>query len=122
MNPELEAALRQGPQSASELGNRLGISQPTLSRALARARAEVALLGRARNRRYGLYRHIRELPSEVPVHRVSATGETAHIGTVLTIAPDRFWYHDLEHPPSSAEHYSLPWLMTDMRPQGYLGR
>jgi hypothetical protein len=100
----------------------LGVSQPTLSRMLQGARAEVAVLGRGRSTRYGLYRRIRELPPELPVHRVSQDGAIERIATLVTIAPGRFWFDDLEQPRASREFESLPWFITDMRPQGYLGR
>jgi HipA-like C-terminal domain len=122
MSPDIRAALEGGIRSASELRQQLGISQPTLSRALQNMRANVAVLGRGRTTRYALYRHVRELPSEVPVYRIDAEGSAVQIGLLLTIRPDRFWYSDLERPAASAEHYSLPWFITDMRPQGYLGR
>jgi hypothetical protein len=86
------------------------------------ARAEVAVLGRGRSTRYGLYRRIRELPPDLPVHRVSQDGAIERIATLMTIAPGRFWFDDLEQPRASREFESLPWFITDMRPQGYLGR
>lgn len=122
MNPALEAALRRGPQSAAELRQQLGGSQPTLSRMLAGARGDVAIFGRGRATRYAIYRRIRDLPPELSVHRVSVAGEPSRIGTLHTIAPARYWYEDTERPAAGAEYHSLPWFMTDMRPQGYLGR
>lgn len=115
-------ALSRGSASGAELRQQLGISQPTLSRLVERARGKIAVLGRGRATRYALYRAIRELPAEIPVHRISAKGEAQRIGTVVPIRPDRFWYQDLERPRASAEFRSMPWFMTDMRPQGYLGR
>lgn len=122
MNPALHAALSRGPLAAAELRRRLGISQPSLSRLLARERSDVAILGRGRASRYGWYRRVRELDAEIPVHRVSSAGTAEHIGTLITLAPDRFWFADLERPAAGGEHRSLPWFLTDMRPQGFLGR
>lgn len=122
MDPALQTALSQGPLAAAELRRRLGISQPSLSRLLARERSAVAILGRGRASRYGWYRRVRELDAEIPVHRVSRGGTAERIGTLLTLAPDRLWFADLERPRASGEHRSLPWFMTDMRPQGFLGR
>lgn len=122
MTPDIRSALSPGPQPATQLRQTLDMSQPSLSRMLRSLRGEVAVLGRGRSTRYALYRQIRELPPEAPVHRISIKGEAERIGTVVTIAPDLFWYEDLEHPSASAAHASLHWFMTDMRPQGYLGR
>lgn len=122
MDAALSSALQLGPRSGLELRTLLGVSQPTLSRALRLARGRIAPLGRGRSTRYGLYRRVRDLPPELPVHRVSMTGEIERIATLVTIAPDRLWYEDLEAPRASREFLSLPWFLTDMRPQGYLGR
>jgi hypothetical protein len=122
MDAALANALLGGIRTGVELRTALGVSQPTLSRMLQAARADVAVLGRGRATRYGLYRRIRELPSELPVYRVSQSGAIDRIATLVTIAPARFWYDDLEQPRASREFASLPWFITDMRPQGYLGR
>ena len=122
MAPDIHAALAGGIRSATELRNRLGVSQPTLSRALRTLRSDVVVLGRGPSTRYALYRNVRDLPAELPIYRVDATGNAERIGTLLTISPDAFWYMDLEQPLASAVHASLPYFLTDMRPQGYLGR
>src|SRR5690606_38855958 len=112
----------EGPRTGRELQARLGVSQPTLSRALGRSRSQIAVLGRGRATRYALYRRVRELEPELPIYRISAAGQSARIATLITIAPDWLWYQDLDQPSFSREFYSLPWFLTDMRPQGYLGR
>lgn len=122
MDLSLQAALSAASASGAQLRQQLDISQPTLSRMVDSARGDIAVLGRGRATRYALYRSIRDLPPETPVHRISAHGDARRIGTMVTIRPDRFWYEDLEQPRASAEFSSLPWFMTDMRPQGYLGR
>jgi len=122
MNADLQAALARGPLAAAELRRRLGVSQPSLSRLLREQWSDVAVLGRGRASRYGWYRRIRELDPELPVYRISRGGEAQRIGNLLTLAPDRLWYSDLERPRASGEQTSIPWFMTDMRPQGFLGR
>jgi hypothetical protein len=61
MDATLTNALLLGPRTGTELRQTLGVSQPTLSRMLGRARREVAVLGRGRATRYALYRRVREL-------------------------------------------------------------
>ncbi|MGH8179034.1 MAG: type II toxin-antitoxin system HipA family toxin YjjJ [Steroidobacter sp.] len=122
MDAALSTALHSGPRTGAELRNVLGVSQPTLSRLLGQSRRDIAVLGRSRATRYALYRRIRELPPELPVHRVSASGEVRRIASLITITPERYWFEDLERPSVSREFSSLPWFVTDMRPQGYLGR
>jgi hypothetical protein len=122
MDAALSSALTSSSRTGSELRETIGVSQPTLSRMLRRARGEVAVLGRGRSTRYALFRRVRELTPEIPVHRVSTSGDVRRVATLITIAPDRFWFEDLEDPSGSREFLSLPWFITDMRPQGYLGR
>jgi hypothetical protein len=122
LRDRLNASLAAGPLPTAELRRRLEVSQPTLSRLLRNSRADVAVLARGRATRYGWLRRVRELEPEIPVYRISSAGRAARIGTLTTLAPDRIWHHDFENPGRSAEHRSIPWFMTDMRPQGYLGR
>ena len=104
MDAPLADALSSGPRTARELCQTLGVSQPTLSRMLREARAEVAVLGRGRSTRYALRRRIRELPPELPVHRVSASGEVKRIAILITVAPGRFWLEDLEQTQIGRAH------------------
>jgi hypothetical protein len=60
MDATLTNALLLGPRTGIDLRRSLGVSQPTLSRLLGRARREVAVLG-GRAIRYALYRRVREL-------------------------------------------------------------
>ena len=122
MPRELHAVLASGPTTGNVLRGQIGVSQPTLSRLLTQHRSTIAKLGRGRATRYALYRRIRELPAELPVMRVSTIGGVMRIGTLATIAANALWFDDLEDPRASREYLSLPWFITDMRPQGYLGR
>src|SRR5688572_1152671 len=122
MDPHLQAALSNGSVTGADLRTQLRISQPSLSRLIESERRDVAVLGRGRATRYALSRRVRDLPAEIPVHRISAAGTNARAGVLIPIQPDRYWYHDLEQPRLSAESNSLPWFISDMRPQGYLGR
>src|SRR5687768_1601167 len=122
MDPPLQAALSNGSVASADLRAQLRISQPSLSRLIESERRDVAVLGRGRATRYGLFRRVRDLPAEIPVYRISSAGAHASAGLLVPIQPDRYWYHDLEQPRLSAESDSLPWFISDMRPQGYLGR
>ncbi|HWY25642.1 MAG TPA: type II toxin-antitoxin system HipA family toxin YjjJ [Nevskia sp.] len=112
--------LAGGPATAAELARALDVSQPTLSRALARLAARVVHLGRARATRYALRRAVRELPPDVPLFRVDAAGAIARIGTMAPIEPGGWWHQ--EAGGAGAVYAGLPWFMTDMRAQGFLGR
>lgn len=107
------------PQTARELAASLGVSQPTLSRALGR-QAQLAVLGQARSTRYALFRDIRGLGHHFPIIRVQADGTSARVGALLSLAGEQFyvrWDTGKDQP-----FEDLPWFAWDMRPQGFLGR
>lgn len=107
------------------LQQRLGISQPTLSRSLAPlvAGGQVVAVGAARARRYLLPREIEGVGRQVPIHAVTAQGELSPFGTLYPLAGGGFWMDEADKAHGhSAFHDSLPWFLYDMRPQGFLGR
>ncbi len=123
----LLTALRQlgGHASGPELQQRLGISQPTLSRWLGPllAGAQVVAVGAARARRYLLPREVPGVGRQVPIHVVQASGEVQPFGTLHPLAGGGFWMDEADPAHGqSAFHDSLPWFLYDMRPQGFLGR
>jgi HipA-like C-terminal domain len=115
--------LSAGPASASALLRALGISQPTLSRAITALQREgrVIKMGSTRNACYGLLRTIPGAGSSWPVFQVQSSGALHELG----------WLHALER-----QHYycdckpahlhgltdSLPYFLQDQRPDGFLGR
>lgn len=116
--------LRQlgGVASSAELQARLGVSQPTVSRALApllRA-GTVRKVGAARSQRYLLPRTIEGVGSDVPIMRVNAQGRATPFGHMVAVAGGRFWVDEADG--LSQLHDGLPWFLNDMRPQGFMGR
>lgn len=111
--------LLQGPRSAPELSQRLAISQATFSRLVAREE-QILRFGKARATRYALIRPIRGLCS-IPIWRVDERGQANKFadlfpcwpqGSCLVVTPsgNECWYD------------GIPWYLTDLRPQGFLGR
>jgi hypothetical protein len=121
----VDASLRQcliaAPATRAELQTRLSISQPTVSRLVARHADEIATLGRGRATRYALRRAIRELPPDLPVYRITSAGQAQEIGH-LSPVQGGYWFEDTAQPRNSELFASLPWFLADMRPQGFLGR
>lgn len=111
--------LATGPQSAQQLIERLGISQPTLSRALSRLGDEVVRLGAARSIQYTLRDTARGVAA-TPVYRVNAEGQIRSLGTLVPVRPQGFVM--LQADGVTLHSHSLPWWLFDMRPQGFLGR
>lgn len=112
----------QGTATSAELQARLGVSQPTVSRVLAPLLrgADILKVGAARSQMYVAPRHVERIGSEVPVVKVDAKGNAAPFGRIVPLQGGRCWMDEQEGP--SALHDGLPWFLSDMRPQGFIGR
>jgi hypothetical protein len=112
----------QGAASSADLQARLGVSQPTVSRALAPLlrNASVQKIGAARSQMYVAPRHVERVGAEVPVVKVDAGGDASAFGRIVPLQDGRCWMDEQDGP--SALHDGLPWFLSDMRPQGFIGR
>lgn len=112
----------QGAAASAEIQARLAISQPTVSRALAPLlrSADILKVGAARSQMYVAPRHVERVGAEVPVIKVDAGGEASAFGRIVPLQGGRCWMDEQDGP--SALHDGLPWFLSDMRPQGFIGR
>ena len=115
----IRAQLSAGPLSARQLFEKMGVSQPTISRALTVMGGEVVPIGVARSIQYTLRDVTRGLP-DIPVYRVDTEGRIRQLGTLISVRPDGFVMRQEDGVTLHSD--SLPWWLYDMRPQGYLGR
>ncbi len=115
----LRLQLLSGPLTARQLIENMAISQPTLSRELAKLGDEVVRIGAARSIQYALRDSVRGLP-DIAVYRVDEAGCLHPQGTLLPVRPAGFVLR-LEN-GQTRHSDGLPWWLADMRPQGYLGR
>lgn len=104
---------------ARQLVEKIQLSQPTLSRAIAALGDEVVRLGAGPSIHYALRDTARGV-GETPVYRVSAEGTLRELGTLIPVRPDG--YVMVQSDGKTLHSESLPWWLFDMRPQGYLGR
>lgn len=111
--------LARGPLSSKALQQGLGLSQPTVSRALAVLAGEVERIGAARSAIYSL-RDSRRGFDSLPVYRVDVQGRLADIGRLVPVRPEAYVMHQADGVSLYSE--GLPWWLADMRPQGFLGR
>ncbi|MBU1309120.1 MAG: type II toxin-antitoxin system HipA family toxin YjjJ [Gammaproteobacteria bacterium] len=102
----------------AQLRELLGVSQPTLSRAISEIKDEIVSIGRAKSIQYAL-RNIFRGQREEPVYRVTELGDTMPLGTLIPIHPEGFV---MKTETNDEVHDGLPWWLFDMKPQGYLGR
>ncbi|MDP3190283.1 type II toxin-antitoxin system HipA family toxin YjjJ [Rhodoferax sp.] len=124
MNDDLLQALRAmgGLATSAELQQRLGVSQPTVSRWLVPLlrSGQVLKAGAARSQRYLLPRPVEGVGSVVPMMRVDAEGRATAFGRMVPLPGGRFWVDEADG--LSELHDGLPWFLQDMRPQGFMGR
>lgn len=112
-------SLRRGVRTARELMTELGVSQPTMSRALRTLGDDLVPFGAARFIQYALRDATRE-SLQAPVYQVSAAGQLRELGHLVPVHPDGFV---MVRPDGVCLHTEgLPWWLFDVRPQGYLGR
>ena len=116
---QIRTALATGPVAAGALCAGLSVTRPTLARALASMPGEIVTLGAARSTRYALRDTFRGLP-DMPVYRVNAAGQIEPLGQLIPVRPDGFVMRDSDGETTYSE--GLPWWLTDMRPQGFIGR
>ncbi len=119
----LQALRRQGGAlSSAELQTQLGVSQPTVSRALAPLlqSGEVHKVGAARKQRYVLPRTVRDVGRSVPVVRIGPQGQPRPFARMVPLASGAVWVD--EEDGLSKRFDGLPWFLDDMRPQGFMGR
>ena len=117
----LIATLGDEALSAAQLLERLGCSQPSLSRLVRAAGASVLTLGRAKQTRYARARPTGAEQS-ITLMQIDAQGMPQPCGNLQAIgllAGSRtVWtsHRQLE------VYEGLPWFVADMRPQGFMGR
>lgn len=116
-------------QQAGELLGRLGVSRPSLMRAIAELQGQVVSRGRARRTAYAARRAIRGNIKPLPFYRVDEQGQvhesgllepTYPAGCAVTFAED--FPRPLDDEMRDGWFRGLPYPFGDMRPQGYLGR
>lgn len=117
-----------GRLGAAALVERLGISRATLMRAVQALGPQVLAMGRARRSSYAATRPIRGALVQLPLYGIDAEGEVQelatlvplHRGTALQSRQDLGW--PLDEEMAQGWFDGLPYMLDDMRPQGFLGR
>jgi hypothetical protein len=101
------------------MATEIGLSQPTVTRALAAMGDDVIKTGQRKSTRY-LLRDKRRGFGDIAVYRVDAQGKVRELGTLAPVRPDGFLFTQADG--LSIHSQGLPWWMLDMKPQGFLGR
>lgn len=120
-----------GPASAQALADAVGVSRLTVQRALRQLGPAVVQLGKTRNTRYALRREVLGQSAPHRFSRLSQTGIAHEWGSLTALhggwllewvspamRPD--WADQVHDHAGFCE--GLPFFLTDLRPQGFLGR
>jgi hypothetical protein len=116
----MDVLRRRRSATGAELREALGVSQPTLSRMVAKHREELLVFGRTSSARYAARDARGSFPDGVPVYRVSAGGAIARFGAIVTLVEGQYAFLPESGAPSL--HPGLPWFVEELRPHGFLGR
>lgn len=115
----IRSQLGKGPAGTRQLIDSIGVSQPTISRALTELGAAVVRMGAARSIQYAL-RDERRGVGDISIYRVGSNGLLGFLGVLTPVLPEGFIL--FEDKGKASHSAGLPWWLQDMRPQGYLGR
>ena len=121
-----------GPTSAQALADGLGVDRVTVQRALGRFGSDIVQLGQTRGTRYAARRSVLGQSEPQVFARLSPTTGVAHAWGALTalhggwrlewaspaMRPD--WADQVHDHAGFCE--GLPFFLSDLRPQGFLGR
>lgn len=111
-----------GAVRSRDVQDHFDVSQPTASRALRElaARGEVVPMGATNNQVYVAHAPRPGVSSPVPIIRVDESGAVHNFGDLVPTTSGQFWFSPAKGPGTL--HGGLPWFITDMRPQGFMGR
>lgn len=113
-----------GAARSVELQDACRVSQPTISRAMTPllASGQLQAVGNARARVYVMPRNVAGVSSvgAVRVTQVNEVGGVSPFASLVPVVGGRYWIAEEAGP--SALTPGLPWFLSDMRPQGFLGR
>jgi hypothetical protein len=111
---------QRGWATSGDLQAALGKSQPTVSRLLAAAAPRLLVLGAGRRTRYALPQPIGGRAAQQPLHWVHEDGRIERWGTLSFVAGQRV--HAAGPGFELDAVGTLPWLLTPLRGEGFLGR
>jgi hypothetical protein len=128
MKPQAQAVIKllqtSGALSSPNIQAALKISQPTVSRILAELGDEIFTFGSARATRYALGHPIGVLPAQQPIWAVGADGMVQRLGEITFLAKSQIHLgaEGVNEFFDATAKEPLPWLLSGLRLQGFLGR
>lgn len=118
-----------GPMRASDLRLRMGVSRPTMMRAVRAQGERIVVRGNARRATYAARRKVRGSDAAIRLFRIDEQGHGAQIGLLDPVYPagaalqlQQEFEWPLPDEMADGWFDGLPYPFDDMRPQGFLGR
>jgi HipA-like C-terminal domain len=111
---------RRGPSTSPDLQRLTGKSQPTISRAITQLGSRVVTLGHGRRTRYAIPQQINGLAAQQSLWWTNANGLVRRWGTLTFLAGDMV-HVDAENIDVLIDK-RLPWFLSPLKLQGFLGR
>jgi len=112
---------RNGASTLQSIRDKFLISQPSLSRILSSLKADILVIGKARETKYAALRKIDNC-SEFPIYEIQKDGNSRHLGVLYGIYPQGFYFLTKTEDAISSLFPDIPYFLNDIRPAGYLGR
>jgi hypothetical protein len=116
-------------QPAGVLAERLGVSRPTLARAVRGLGDQIVSRGQARRTAYAARRQVRGSIRPFPLYRIDEAGVSHQVAVLYPLYGGGFAMEFQEPSPWPLQDRmvdgwfdALPYFLDDMRPQGFLGR
>jgi hypothetical protein len=113
-----------GVCTSAEIRVALKISQPTVARVLSDLDDAVFTFGSARSTRYALGHSIGALPAQQPIWFVDANGIPKRLGSLTFLSKSQIHLGaaGVDEIFDATAKDPLPWVLSGLRPQGFLGR
>jgi hypothetical protein len=119
----------RGRMRASELQQRMGVSRATLMRAIRAQAGSIIVRGSARRTAYAARRKVRGNDDPIALFRIDEQGRGIQLGVLDPVYPNGVALGlegalEWPLPGDMADGWfdGLPYLLDDMRPQGFIGR
>lgn len=128
MKPQEKSALdflvARGAASSTEIRAALGVSQPTMSRILSALDDDLVTIGAGKLTQYALAQPIGAYPSQQPIWLVGEDGIAKRIGNVCFLAKSQILIEaeGVSEIYTPKPNHPLPWFLSGLRAQGFLGR
>ena len=116
----LDFVSREGPVSSKQIQQVTGISQASVSRAIADLGSEISVFGSARSTTYAIHQSIHGKPGNQPIFNVDEHGRVSEVGRLDFLAADKVRVELGNYTEVVKE--DLPWFLSPLRLEGFLGR